>query len=85
MDGRPYVTGVAVVSTPTMGNTYGRGELFSVALTFSEKVMVKRDGGVDLMLRMESDSTSLVADINDSANRFADYVRGSGTDTLVFA
>ena len=85
VDGRPYVTGVAVLSTPTMGDTYGRGELFSVALTFSEKVVVKRDAGVDLMLRMESDSTSLVADINDNANRFADYVRGSGTDTLVFS
>ena len=85
VDGRPYVTGVAVVSTPTMGDTYGRGELFEAALTFSEKVVVNRDAGVDLMLRMESDSASLVADINDSANRFADYVRGSGTDTLVFA
>ena len=48
-------------------------------------MVLKRDAGVDLMLRMESDSTSLVADINDSENRFADYVRGSGTDTLVFS
>ncbi len=72
----PDVTQVAVTSTPNSGtaNTYGRGEVIQVTVTFDEAVTVT--GSPFFRLRI-SDGTT----IND---RDATLLSGSGTTALVF-
>ena len=43
----PKVTSVAIISTPRVGNTYGRDEYIEVSVTFSE--VVKLSGGLKLL------------------------------------
>ena len=70
IDDDPNITGVEVTSTPARDDTYGVGETIEISATFSTDVEV--DGNPVLGLRVGSDWQS------------ADYLRGSGSDTLVF-
>ena len=77
VDGRPYVTGVAVLSTPTMGDTYLKDEHVEVELTFSEPVNVTGDVSVGLYVGLTGNNYA-------AAWRSAGYNRGSGTNKPVF-
>ena len=67
----PAVTGApALVSAPSAGDTYGRGESVDVALTFSEPVAV--NGAPRLAVRMGAETRQAV------------YRAGNGTATLTF-
>ena len=68
-EGRPEVTDVAMVSTPSNGHTYAGGKSIEFALTFSEAVDAE-GGGTGIT----------VGDTYQSAG----YRRGTGTDTIVF-
>ena len=67
--GPPGVTGLSI-SSPTVGDTFERGETIEVALAFSRSVAVT--GTPQLALGI------------GSATRQAGYASGTGTDTLVF-
>jgi hypothetical protein len=64
---------VSQVSSPSANTTYYRGDTVDITITFSETVTVDTAGGTPTLL-LETGST----------DRSADYVSGSGTDTLTF-
>ena len=66
----PTITDVTIISSPDSGDTYWVGEEILIAAIFSTDVEV--DGSPALGLRVGTDSRS------------AEYLRGSGSDTLVF-
>ena len=68
----PAVTGVAVASDAGADNTYGLGDEIRVRLTFMEAVNVT--GSPRLKIKMDPRWGEF----------WADYDRGSGTDTLTF-
>ena len=72
----PDVTDVSVTSTPDSGtaDTYARGEVIQVTVTFDEEVTVT---GSPLFRLRISDGTTI-------NNRDAAYVSGSGSNALVF-
>ncbi len=70
VDGSPYITTVAITSTPASNGTYVTGETIDVSLTFDRAVDVDGEPTVKLT-------------IGDN-EREADYESGSGTATLVF-
>jgi hypothetical protein len=70
----PSVTGVAVSSDPGDGNTYAKGEIIRVTVTFSEAVDVT--GTPRLAIDM---------DPADWGRKMAAYESGTGTANLVFA
>ncbi len=76
VDGRPYVTDLEVTSSPSQGSTYGRGESIELSMTFDQAVEVV--GEVALSMRIGEDQSARWW-------RGAQYRRGSGSDTLVFA
>lgn len=79
VDGRPYVKHVGVISTPPDGwETYRAGQAIEIALTFDTNVVV--EGEVRLGLYV-----GLIHDNWAEAWREAGYLRGSGTDTLIFS
>ena len=67
--------GIRITSTPTATeDTYGLGETIEITVTFDEPAIVDTAGGTPTIpLHVGSES------------RTADYVRGSGSATLVFA
>ena len=69
----PDVTGVAVTSSPTSGDTYALGETIQVTLTFSEAVDVT--GTPRLRVKMDP----------NYGEKWATYESGSGTTSLSFA
>ena len=69
----PEVTGVAVSSTPSSGDTYAFGETITITVTFSEAVAVT--GTPQLTIDM---------DPADWGAKVVDYASGSGTATLTF-
>ncbi len=73
VEGLPDVTGVAVTSSPTSGDTYALGETMQVTLTFSEAVDVT--GTPRLKIKMDP----------NYGEKWATYESGSGTAGLVFA
>ena len=75
---RPYVQSVKIISSPPDGwDAYRANQTIEVSMTFDTDVVVEGDVSVDLYLGLE--------DYNwDEAERKAAYIRGSGTDTLVF-
>ena len=77
VDSVPDVTQVAVTSTPNSGtaNTYGRGEVIQVTVTFDEAVTVTGSPFFRLRIR---DNTNTIN------NRDATLLSGSGTTALVF-
>ena len=78
VDGRPYVQDARIVSSPSEGWTaYPANQVIEVSLAFDTDVVVEGDVSVELHLG--------IVDYNwDGVIREADYLRGSGTDTLVF-
>ena len=70
IDDAPNITEVEVTSSPGRDDTYGIGETIEIEATFSTSVDV--DGNPGLGLRVDSDWRS------------ARYLRGSGSDKLVF-
>ena len=78
VDGRPYVKNVGIVSVPPDGwEAYRAGQTIEIALTFDTAVVV--EGEVRLGLYV-----GLVHGNWAEAWREADYLRGSGTETLIF-
>ena len=70
------VTGLAVVSSPLAGDgTYKQGEKIELAVTFGDRVLVDTSLGTP---------TLGLGVASHNANRQATYVRGSGTNRLVF-
>ena len=78
VDGRPYVQDARIISSPQDGWTaYRANQVIEIALTFDTDVVV--EGEVSMELYLEYTGTQLAQD-----TRLASYIRGSGTDTLVF-
>ena len=71
---RPRLRNVRISSTPQYASAYVRGETVEVKARFDRPVRV--DGDVSLALNVEV--------LQETTSRFADYVDGSGTSTLVF-
>ena len=69
----PAVTDVSIVSVPQAGDTYRAGEMIEVALTFDGTVLVDRAGGTPTI------------QLSANFEGVSGYVRGSGTNRLVFA
>ena len=71
VDDDPNITGIEVISDPARdNNTYGVGETIEIEATFSTSVDVDGNPGLGLSV--------------GSNWRSASYLRGSGSDTLVF-
>ena len=72
----PTVRTVAITSDPGGDATYGRDDRIQVSVTFDQTVTVDTSGG----------TPSLTIDFHTAASgeQTANYVRGSGTKTLVF-
>ncbi len=78
VDGRPYVQSTRITSSPSNGwEAYRANQLIEVTMTFDTDVVVEGDVSIDIYLGLENYNW-------DEAIRQADYIRGSGTDTLVF-
>lgn len=79
VDGRPYVQSARITSSPPEEwEAYRANQAIEITLTFDMDVVVEGEVSVDLHL-------GAVDYISDEDIREATYVRGSGTDTLVFA
>ena len=73
----PATTDISIISTPAIGDAYRFGETMEVEVTYSEAVSVRGTPSVGLAVRSATE---------ESDNELeAAYVRGSGTDKLVFA
>ena len=70
----PAVTDVSIVSIPQAGDTYRADETIEVAVTFDGTVLVDTAGG-----------TPTIQLSADTFEGLSGYVRGSGTNRLVFA
>ena len=70
IDDDPNITDVEVTSSPASEDTYGVGETIEISATFSTDVEVNGNPGLGLWV--------------GGTWRAAMYLRGSGTDTLVF-
>ncbi len=70
VDGRPYVTAVAVTSTPAQGGVYRAEETIEVSLTFDQEVDVAETPSIKLKI--------------GESEKDAEYSSGTGTNTLVF-
>ena len=78
VDGRPYVQNTRVSSSPEEGwNAYRVNQTIEISLSFDTDVVVEGQVSVGLSLGLENYNW-------DEASREAWYLRGSGTDTLVF-
>ena len=78
VDGRPYVQSTRVTSSPPDGwHAYRANQVIEISFTFNTDVVVVGEVSVDLYL--------WGADFNPyQPSKQASYVRGSGSDTLVF-
>ena len=78
VDGRPYVQTARITSSPPDGwKAYRANQPIEVSMTFDTDVVVEGEVTVDLHIGLDEDNW-------DEASRQATYLRGSGTDTLVF-
>lgn len=78
VDGRPYVESNRIVSAPQAGRqTYRANEIIEVAYTFNTRVVVAGDVCTTLYVGYDGHRP-------EGTQRHARYLRGSGTDTLVF-
>ena len=78
VDGRPYVQSARITSSPSDGwEAYRANQTVEVALSFDMDVVVEGDVTAGLSLGLKGGNW-------DEALRQATYLRGSGTDTLVF-
>ena len=70
VDDDPNITGIDIISTPARDSTYGIGETIEIEATFSTSVDVDGNPGLGLWVGSNWQSAS--------------YLRGSGTNRLVF-
>ena len=78
VDGRPYVQSTRVISSPLDGwQAYRTNQTIEISLTFDLDVVVEGDVTAGFSLGLDGNNW-------DEALRQASYLRGSGTDTLVF-
>ncbi len=77
VDGRDYVKAVRITSNPEEGDTYGIGEVITVALQFNDEVSIQWTGH---RIRLQVGSPTP----GDSGIREARYDSGTFTDTVVF-
>ena len=78
VDGRPHVQSARITSSPPDGwQAYRANQTIEVSLEFSIDVVVEGEVTVDLRLGLDGDNY-------DEATKKARYLRGSGTETLVF-
>ena len=76
VDGRRAYGAASIISSPADGDTYRQGETIELAFTFSSPLNVEGSPAVSIKLAEEG---------SEGAVRRATYVRGSGTNTLVFS
>ena len=80
VDGRPYVQSVWISSSPSDGwDAYRANEVIELSFTFDTAVVVEGDVSTGIFLGLDGPNGDW-----DAAVRRASYLRGSGTDTLVF-
>ena len=78
VNGRPYVMNVGVTSIPPDGwEAYRANQIIEISLNFDIDVVVEGDVGLALYVGLHSSNWA-------EAWRESVYLRGSGTDTLVF-
>ena len=77
VDGRDYVEAVRITSSPKEGDTYGTGEVITVALQFIDRVGIQ---GTGHRIRLQISPRTP----EDSGIKEARYDSGNYTDTLVF-
>ncbi len=78
VDGRPYVQSSRIISSPPDGwQAYRANQAIEVSMTFDTDVAVEGEVTLDLYLGLEDYKWH-------EAIRKANYIRGSGSDTLVF-
>ena len=73
----PSTTDISIISNPGIGDTYRLGETVEVEVTYSEAVTVRGTPAVGLSVKHAIENYDIEYN--------AAYVRGSGTDKLVFA
>ena len=80
VDGRPYVQSALVTSSPPDGwQAYRANQTIEITFDFDTDVVVEGEVTVGLFLGLDSPEQDLAG-----VTRRARYIRGSGTDTLVF-
>ena len=72
-----HTTDISIISSPLVGDTYRLGETVEVEVTWSEAVNVRGTPAVGLSVKHAIENYDIEYN--------AAYVRGSGTDKLVFA
>ena len=78
VDGRPYVQSARIVSSPPDGwEAYRANQVIEVAMAFDTDVVVEGEVSVELYLGANGHNP-------EESSRWASYLRGSGTDRLVF-
>ena len=78
VDGRPYVQNARIISSPgERWNAYRANQVIEIELTFDTDVEVEEQATMDMYLGLENYNW-------DEAAIVAEYLRGSGSDTLVF-
>ena len=78
VDARPWITGVAVTSSPASGDVYRLGETIEMAVTYDQEVTVSGDPEFEFSL-------SLPGAAAGTGDRRAAYDAGaSSADSLVF-
>ena len=78
VDGRPYVQSSRISSSPPDGwDAYRANQVIEVTMNFNMDVVVEGDVSIELHLGLDNYNW-------DVAKRLAQYIRGSGTDVLVF-
>ena len=79
VDGRPYVTDVSMVSTPTDGTAYRTGETIKIRVTFNDPVQVPHSGAVYLGLELDGPDGPEYRDV-----RYVQVGRGKSATKLLF-
>ena len=79
VDGRPYVQGIQVISSPPDGwYEYRANQTIEFSFSYNTNVVVEGDVGVGFFL------SGIFGTTERGTLKHASYLRGSGTDTLVF-
>ena len=80
VDGRPYVQSTRVISAPSDGwEAYRANQVIEISRTFNSEVVVEGDVRARLWVGQERHWVEALTSVRE-----AHYLRGSGTDTLVF-
>ena len=76
LNGKPYIKGVAITSSPEQGNSYRPSEVIQVTVTFDQKVKVEGSVGMKWEFNNGPNSSRIFQEVP--------YASGSGTESLVF-